>query len=351
MGPVSGLSGGLIPNCCAANAIQQGLQQPADSAEGAAAQIKKDEAGVQARRQAIRYLGTVDCNWWPEAEDALCNALLKDRSECVRWEAALALQKGCCCTEGVLKALAACVSGTSRPAENSERVKAAAVVALSRCCAVVVPSSGEPQKLEEKREEKKAGLDSVEGSKLAKTTPRDEALERARQVLARVASADPNAGGLAMPVTSPHPGSVAQILSTAFGSGISPTSVETPAIALQATASTPPAAIVTPAMPVARTAPSTPVAPVSSAAERKPFFDSLTQALKGKQIGRPTLAPGNAPAVAATPLPPSAGQPAVAAAPPDGQPVDQLEISTIPVILPTEDPPAANAPAVPSAPE
>src|SRR5947209_7773170 len=31
MGPVSGLAGGLIPNCCAANAIEEGLKKPAES--------------------------------------------------------------------------------------------------------------------------------------------------------------------------------------------------------------------------------------------------------------------------------------------------------------------------------
>jgi len=58
MGPITGLSGGLAQNCCVLNAIELGLQQPADSAVGAAAVIKKDEAAAAARRAAVRYLGT-----------------------------------------------------------------------------------------------------------------------------------------------------------------------------------------------------------------------------------------------------------------------------------------------------
>ncbi|HZZ82799.1 MAG TPA: HEAT repeat domain-containing protein, partial [Gemmataceae bacterium] len=103
--------------------------------QGAAARIKKDEADAQARRQAVRYLGTVDCSRWPEAEAALINALRGDRNECVRLEAALALRNGCCCTVKIRRALEMTIIGKADkfPPERSERVKAAAADALAHC--------------------------------------------------------------------------------------------------------------------------------------------------------------------------------------------------------------------------
>jgi hypothetical protein len=133
--PLGAFTGGILGNLCPpVNAAD--LMKPADSAEGAAARVKQDEAGAAARRAAVRYLGTVDCNWWgPEVEPALINALRKDRNECVRLEAAWALTRGCCCTKLTIAALAETVNGGRRlgPAERSERVKEAASVALARC--------------------------------------------------------------------------------------------------------------------------------------------------------------------------------------------------------------------------
>src|SRR5262249_5300074 len=66
------------------------------------------------------------------------NALRADRNECVRYEAALSLGRGCCCTKNVLAALSITVSGSDRdgnPSENSERVRAAAQFALDHCLA------------------------------------------------------------------------------------------------------------------------------------------------------------------------------------------------------------------------
>jgi hypothetical protein len=137
--PVSAFTGGIIGPICPPNAVNPNdLAKPADSAEGAAARIKADEAAAAARRAAVRYLGTVDCHYWPEAQDALVNALLQDRNECVRTEAAIALGRGCCCTRKTIEALAVVVSGSERfgnPAEKSERVKAAARAALEHCVA------------------------------------------------------------------------------------------------------------------------------------------------------------------------------------------------------------------------
>ena len=126
--PIGAFSGGIIgPFCPLLPAAA--LAMPADSAEGAAARVRADEANAKARRAAVRYLGTVDCNYWPEAQEALANALRGDRNECVRWEAAYALLRGCCCTKLTIKALVICVGRSDEdgfPRENSERVLAAA---------------------------------------------------------------------------------------------------------------------------------------------------------------------------------------------------------------------------------
>lgn len=134
--PLAALSGGLLGNCCPAMPTPYDLAKP--GAEGAAAAIKKDTLEAKARRAAVRYLATVDCHYWPEAEKALILALRGDKNECVRWEAAMALASGCCCTKPVLEALAITVSGSEadkRPSETSERVKSAAEGALHHCLA------------------------------------------------------------------------------------------------------------------------------------------------------------------------------------------------------------------------
>ena len=112
------------------------MAKPADSPEGAAARAKADEADAKARRAAVRFLGTVDCHYWPEAQEALINALRGDRNECVRLEAAFALNRGCCCTKMIIKALVMCVSGSDEdgfPSERSPRVRAVAQAALAHC--------------------------------------------------------------------------------------------------------------------------------------------------------------------------------------------------------------------------
>ena len=121
----------------APSALSAGFFRSADSAEGAAARIKQKEAEAKARRASIRYLGTVDCRRYPEAEAALINGLRADENECVRLEAAMALNRGCCCTKKVLEALVATVSGrkTNEPAETSPRVRATAAMALEKCIA------------------------------------------------------------------------------------------------------------------------------------------------------------------------------------------------------------------------
>jgi hypothetical protein len=133
--PMGAFSGGIIgPFCPAVTAAD--MAKPADSAEGAAARIKADEADAKARREAVRFLGTVDCNYWPEATEALVNALRGDRNECVRLEAAYALGRGCCCNKMTIRALVLCVSRSDEdgfPRECSERVRATAHAALAHC--------------------------------------------------------------------------------------------------------------------------------------------------------------------------------------------------------------------------
>jgi hypothetical protein len=134
--PLTALSGGLIPPFCPLTPTLADLADP--GAVGAAAAIQADEAGAKKRRAAVRYLGTVDCHYWPEAEDALVASLRGDRNECVRWEAAMALGSGCCCTKKTIEALTIVVSCSDRdgaPKETSYRVHAAAAAALDHCLA------------------------------------------------------------------------------------------------------------------------------------------------------------------------------------------------------------------------
>jgi hypothetical protein len=166
--PISAMSGGLLPSCCPGpnQANPADLAKDADSAEGAASRIKKEEAEAKARRAAVRYLGTVDCRRFVEAEAALIKSLRGDTNECVRWEAAMSLANGCCCTKNVLQALVITVSGkkTNEPPECSPRVRAAAAYALERClnryCETDMPKPPErpegAEKEKEKEKDKKA---------------------------------------------------------------------------------------------------------------------------------------------------------------------------------------------------
>jgi hypothetical protein len=177
MRPISALTGGLIGPCCD-NAINPSdLAKPADSASGAAARIKQAEADAKARRAAVRYLGTVDCHYWPEARDALVNALRADTNECVRWEAAMALGRGCCCNKETVRALSITVSGTDEdgnPTETSERVRAAAAGALDHCLVrlhATLPVGAPP----EQAPEQKGGEQLPPPEKLPEVQPGKEA--------------------------------------------------------------------------------------------------------------------------------------------------------------------------------
>jgi hypothetical protein len=150
--PYSSMTGGLVPSLCPAVPSASQLADLAatkgpNSAEAVAAKIKQDEADAKARRAAVRYLSTVDCHYWPEAEGALIVALRDDRNECVRYEAALALLNGCCCTEKTIEALNIVVSGSEKdgkPSETSERVRGTAFAALQGCLAKYHPRKPKP---------------------------------------------------------------------------------------------------------------------------------------------------------------------------------------------------------------
>jgi hypothetical protein len=152
LSPISALSGGLISPFCPITPTLADLADP--GAVGAASKVMLDEAGAAKRRAAVRYLGTVDCHYWPEAEEALIGALRGDRNECVRYEAALALANGCCCTKKTIEALNIVVSCSDRdnaPKETSHRVQSAARMALDRCmaCYQVAPPAPPPKPIPE----------------------------------------------------------------------------------------------------------------------------------------------------------------------------------------------------------
>ena len=138
--PLSLMTGGCIKPCCPV-VSKEDLKAAADSPNGACARITKDQLETEERRKAVRCLAKVDCNWHPEAELALINALRTDKSECVRLEAARVLAVGCCSTRKVIEALSTCVNASSRdgnPPENSLRVREMALVALQRALACYV---------------------------------------------------------------------------------------------------------------------------------------------------------------------------------------------------------------------
>src|SRR5262249_18442439 len=136
--PISIFTGGILGQCCPTDGLSPLDMKNAGSAGGLAGAIAADEANAKARRAAARYLGTVDCHYWPEVGKALTELLRADKNECVRWEAALALGRGCCCNKLTVAKLALTVAGSEsdgNPSEKSERVKAAAAASLHHCLA------------------------------------------------------------------------------------------------------------------------------------------------------------------------------------------------------------------------
>ena len=158
--PLTFATGGLIPPFCPIMPSLADMQKP--GVAGASDAIKKDALEAKMRREKVRFLGTVDCRYYPDAIGALTSALRSDGSECVRFEAALALNRGCCCNMKTIEALEASVSGTDKdgnPAERSVRVRCAAATALERCLSCYVPPPVEIDPIGEPRTEPKGRAD------------------------------------------------------------------------------------------------------------------------------------------------------------------------------------------------
>lgn len=132
--PVHMATGGLLPSCCPPGPSLAQLAAPGPV--GAAAKIQAEEAQAKARREAVKFLATVDCHYYPEAEATLIGSLRCDRNECVRWEAAHSLGTGCCCNKRTIEALTITVTGSEKdgnPSETSFRVRMEALAALQFC--------------------------------------------------------------------------------------------------------------------------------------------------------------------------------------------------------------------------
>lgn len=143
--PVTMMTGGLLPPPCSSvyNQVQNGIAngvgpngQPVSPAQAAAAKIAADQANVPARVAAVKALACVDWHWYPEAEAALISSLRSDRSECVRFQAAIAFAQARTMTKAACEALRICAEASDKdgnPSENSPRVRITAVEALVTC--------------------------------------------------------------------------------------------------------------------------------------------------------------------------------------------------------------------------
>lgn len=134
--PLNNALGGLLCPPCCPPVKEDDLKKPSTLPDGACAKIMQEELDMPKRRKAIQCLARADCHWWPEAEAALIGGLRADRNECVRLEAAKALAQGCCCTRKTIEALLIVATSSKKdgnPSENSERVKAMALLALQHC--------------------------------------------------------------------------------------------------------------------------------------------------------------------------------------------------------------------------
>ncbi len=187
--PVSALTGGLIPPLCKQDGKDpEKLKKPAESAAGASERIKAEEAGAKAKIADLEYLASKDCKRFPEAEAALIAGLRAEKLECVRLAAAKAFLSGCCCTPKVIKALTMCVNRSEKDgnlAEESERVRLTAFVALERCLRVCQPAKPEepPEKPKNKPKVEKKEVELTQAGYTAAEV--DEVFADARAALAR----------------------------------------------------------------------------------------------------------------------------------------------------------------------
>lgn len=150
LAPMSVMTGGLFGGLCPPSSA---FGQGGSPAQQVASAVAADEASAKERVAAVEYLATVDCHYWPDVEEAIIASLRTDRNECVRYAAAKALITGCCCGKKTIEALQIVVNRSEvdgNPSENSDRVVAAACLALQRCLAVYCESrEPEPQELPE----------------------------------------------------------------------------------------------------------------------------------------------------------------------------------------------------------
>lgn len=120
------------PGCCCWQC------DPSSVAESVASRIRAEEASAPSRLCAVRYLGTVDCHYYPEAEVALIATLRCDRNRCVRQEAAGALGNCCYGTPRVIEALTRVVAASEddgHPCETCDDVRRVAYQSLQRLLA------------------------------------------------------------------------------------------------------------------------------------------------------------------------------------------------------------------------
>ncbi len=199
--PLSALTGGIIPTLDSKKPSEEALKKP--GVAGAAAAGKKDALEAAERRANVKFLGTLDCRYYPDAAKALADALRTDPSECVRYEAALGLSRGCCCNSVTVAALSASVSGydlDGNPAERSSRVRCTAAIGLERCLACWTPPAPEPTpevkpvdpilkgegegKTEGEKEKEKEKEKPKDGGTGAKSIPASkQSIEKAREIL------------------------------------------------------------------------------------------------------------------------------------------------------------------------
>jgi len=255
--PLAAATGGLLGNPPKPN----DKEAAAPGAGGAAAAGKKDAAEAKKRREDVAYLGTLDCRYYPNASQALADALRTDPSECVRYEAALALSRACCCNGTTLKALTASVSGMDsdgNPAERSARVRCTAAVALERCLACYVPPPEEPPepkpapapKLEVKPDPKGEGepkkgpevtppsIPPADDQPTQRNAPSPRQVRRARETLADFQALMAVSAPRIQPEVSPREKSFVHLLQASFTGPASPPPVQ--ATVVQAAAATVP---------------------------------------------------------------------------------------------------------------
>jgi hypothetical protein len=118
-----------------AKMIADGNYSPA---EITAAKVLFDETRAKARQAAVKYLASVNCHYYPEAEASLIAALRADRCELVRLEAAQTLGSCRGVTVRILDALhvsASALETDGNPAETCEQVRFASRTSLNRLLA------------------------------------------------------------------------------------------------------------------------------------------------------------------------------------------------------------------------